>query len=212
MQRHLVAPLSSTRSILHLTGPEAPKFLQGLVTNDVIVASNPSKTVNAVYAGFLSAPGRVLHDTFILPCPPSSPNPPPASSSAAPPVVAAPPSSVKPGPITAPPGTEYLIDFPVHSTSPPLPSYVKRYILRSKVKSKLVDDQWRLWAVFQNPLRAIQASRQHDELASPSAKLEEELQSIAGESKGKWWRDRRNRGMGYRLLLPESATAAIQGE
>lgn len=52
----------TTRRLISLHGEEAPKFLQGLVTNSV----RPSSRAG-FYAAFLTAPGKVLHDVFVYP-------------------------------------------------------------------------------------------------------------------------------------------------
>lgn len=65
------APSSSTsgitplphRRLLALSGPDAPKFLQGLTTNNVA----PTPNTTGWYTAFLNAQGRVLHDAFIYP-------------------------------------------------------------------------------------------------------------------------------------------------
>jgi folate-binding Fe-S cluster repair protein YgfZ len=183
MQRipYFVAPLASTRSVLSLTGSDAPKFLQGLVTNDILNTHHASKTASSactpsVYAGFLSAPGRVLHDTFILPQK----------------------ATDKP---------EYLIDYPKNVTTPPLLGSIKRYILRSKVKAREVADEWRLLAVFPDPLIASRSGIFDEE---SSLTIEKELEEMCTKHKGKWWKDTRNPHMGYRLLLPPDSVDAIQ--
>lgn len=182
--RHLVAPLACTRSLLHVHGADAPKFLQGLVTNDLLKpAASSSSASNAIYAGFLSAQGRVLHDTFMLP---------------------------QAGPSQSSGANEFLIDFPHAVATPSLPAYIKRYILRSKVKAKLADDQYRIWGVFSDPIQQARSADDVGEGTSNSSRLEEELSSLAGENTGKWWRDSRSKRMGYRLLLPPEASKAIE--
>ncbi|TKA78463.1 hypothetical protein B0A55_04973, partial [Friedmanniomyces simplex] len=52
----------TTRRLISLHGKEAPKFLQGLLTNSVT-----SRSQAGSYAAFLTAPGKVLHDVFIYP-------------------------------------------------------------------------------------------------------------------------------------------------
>lgn len=48
------------RTLIHLTGPDAPEFLQGLVTNDV------TKTAHGlVYAALLTPQGKYIADFFI---------------------------------------------------------------------------------------------------------------------------------------------------
>lgn len=179
MQRipYFIAPLASTRSVLALTGTDAPKFLQGLVTNDILNTHHASTSATpSVYAGFLSAPGRVLHDTFILP---------PVQTDKA----------------------EYLIDYPKNVADPPLLKSIKRYILRSKVKAREASDEWRLWAIFPDPLKA---SRLDSNETPGATSVEEELAELSQKHAGKWWKDTRNAKMGYRLLLPPSSVASVQ--
>lgn len=52
----------TNRRLISLHGADAPKFLQGLTTNNV----HTSRT-SGWYSAFLSAPGRVLWDVFIYP-------------------------------------------------------------------------------------------------------------------------------------------------
>lgn len=119
------------------------------------------------------------------------------------------------GPSQSSAANEFLIDFPHGVITPSLPAYIKRYILRSKVKAKLADDQYRLWAVFPDPLQhgaRSQLQVTEEQLGIESSTLEEELASLAGETKGRWWQDSRSKQMGYRLLLPPEASKAIEGE
>ena len=57
--------LNADRACLLLTGEDARAFLQGMVSNDV----DRLTTGHAVYAGFLTAQGRFLHDLFIVALP-----------------------------------------------------------------------------------------------------------------------------------------------
>lgn len=52
----------TTRRLISLHGPEAPKFLQGIITNNL---RSDSRT--GFYAAFLTAPGKVLNDVFVYP-------------------------------------------------------------------------------------------------------------------------------------------------
>ncbi|CAD6573639.1 MAG: ccr4 associated factor [Cyphobasidiales sp. Tagirdzhanova-0007] len=171
VSRFLIAPIAATRSVLALNGAEAPKFLQGLVSSD-IQSSTPA---NPVYAGFFSAQGRVLYDTFILP-----------SSSL---------SGDHP---------HFLVDHSraVNSTIPSLLAYIKRYILRSKVRVKNADDEYRLWAVFRHPL--------HVSNEAADTAVEQELEQLASSGRGHWWRDKRSAQLGYRLLLPPSSSSSVE--
>ena len=51
----------TNRAVLRLSGPDAKPFLQGLVSNDVMLAAPD----NAVYAALLTPQGKFLHDMFI---------------------------------------------------------------------------------------------------------------------------------------------------
>jgi folate-binding protein YgfZ len=57
-----LVPLGHRRRLIELSGDDAPKFLQGLITNNVDAAKR-----NPFYAAFLDARGRVLWDVFIWP-------------------------------------------------------------------------------------------------------------------------------------------------
>ncbi|KAF7195336.1 putative transferase caf17, mitochondrial [Pseudocercospora fuligena] len=54
----------SNRRLISLHGQETPKFLQGIITNNVRTDS-----LAGFYAAFLTAQGKVLHDTFVYPTP-----------------------------------------------------------------------------------------------------------------------------------------------
>lgn len=54
------------RQLLSLTGSDAAKFLQGIVTANVTTSDGHPRR-DAFYAGFLNATGRVLHDVFVYP-------------------------------------------------------------------------------------------------------------------------------------------------
>jgi folate-binding protein YgfZ len=52
----------TTRRLISLHGPEAPKFLQGIITNNLRPDSR-----SGFYSAFLTAPGKVLNDVFVYP-------------------------------------------------------------------------------------------------------------------------------------------------
>ncbi|KHN99488.1 uncharacterized protein MAM_02341 [Metarhizium album ARSEF 1941] len=55
-----------SRQLLSVSGPEASKFLQGIITANVTGADGlPRK--DAFYSGLLNATGRVVHDIFVYP-------------------------------------------------------------------------------------------------------------------------------------------------
>ncbi|ORY81734.1 hypothetical protein BCR35DRAFT_303859, partial [Leucosporidium creatinivorum] len=102
-----------SRAVIPIQGKDATKLLQGLVSNDV--ARLEKGETRALYAAMLKADGRMLHDIFLFP-----------SSAASPP---APSSADNP----TPPTPSYLLDHPSSSTDS-IRKYLKRHILRSKVK------------------------------------------------------------------------------
>ncbi|KAK4197428.1 hypothetical protein QBC40DRAFT_103470 [Triangularia verruculosa] len=50
----------TSRSLISLSGPDAAKFLKGIITNEL-----PTNYTTLTYAAFLSAQGRILNDVFI---------------------------------------------------------------------------------------------------------------------------------------------------
>ncbi|KAK4662074.1 ccr4 associated factor [Podospora pseudopauciseta] len=65
-----ISPLPS-RSLISLSGPDAAKFLRGILTNEL-----PTTPSTLTYAAFLSAQGRILNDVFIYLDPRSTSSPP----------------------------------------------------------------------------------------------------------------------------------------
>ncbi|KAK5990128.1 Putative transferase CAF17 [Cladobotryum mycophilum] len=60
-----IAALPS-RQLLSVAGPDAAKFLQGIVTANVLSEKGLPRS-DGFYTGFLNATGRVLHDVFVYP-------------------------------------------------------------------------------------------------------------------------------------------------
>ncbi|RPB17517.1 Aminomethyltransferase folate-binding domain-containing protein [Morchella conica CCBAS932] len=56
------------RALISVAGPDAPKFLQGLVTSQV-----PPPDGNGTYSCFLNSQGRMISDAFIYPTPTHEP-------------------------------------------------------------------------------------------------------------------------------------------
>ncbi|KAL1304198.1 hypothetical protein AAFC00_000621 [Neodothiora populina] len=111
----------TNRRLICLHGRETPKFLQGIVTNNI----RPQSTT-AVYAAFLTAQGKVLNDVFIYPTLGSQWH------------------TEKNG--TEDPG--YLVEVDADQ-APALLAHLKRHKLRSKFKLRLLDqgelDVWSAW-------------------------------------------------------------------
>jgi folate-binding protein YgfZ len=60
---HCHASLLAGRGVLRVRGPDAGKFLQGLITNDI----GKARGADAIHAGLLSPQGKILFDFFIVP-------------------------------------------------------------------------------------------------------------------------------------------------
>lgn len=50
------------RSVIEIKGPDAPDFLQGILSNDV----NQTEDNNAIYTGLLTPQGKLLFDFFVV--------------------------------------------------------------------------------------------------------------------------------------------------
>lgn len=105
----------SSRRLISVSGPDSPKFLQGVITQNILPPSasngnissgNPSAAGS--YAAFLNATGRVLHDVFIYPDARGSP------------------------------GESFLIEVDA-AEAPRLERHIKRYKLRAKFAVRLLD-------------------------------------------------------------------------
>lgn len=61
----------SSRRLISVSGPDSPKFLQGVITQNVLAPAGGSGDKpyrnEGFYAAFLNATGRVLHDVFVYP-------------------------------------------------------------------------------------------------------------------------------------------------
>jgi folate-binding protein YgfZ len=59
---HCLATRLSDRRVLRVSGPDAYKFLQGVITNDL----NRTQEGAAVHAGLLNPQGKILFDFFVI--------------------------------------------------------------------------------------------------------------------------------------------------
>ncbi|PWN25199.1 Aminomethyltransferase folate-binding domain-containing protein, partial [Jaminaea rosea] len=169
----------SDRSVLSLRGANTYKLLQGLVTNDVRRleerATSPSASssaqtsahTSAFYCGFLNPQGRLIGPAFLYN----------EGTFAATSDPAAPPS--------------VLMD--CHSANvPSLQTFIKRFMLRSKVKLADESEGWETWAIWSD---------------DASSRDEEAMTSL--EQEGKVLRDARTPRMGWRLLSPRNSTPPL---
>ncbi|TNY24759.1 glycine cleavage T-protein [Rhodotorula diobovata] len=169
-----------SRALLSVTGHDSPKLLQGLVSNDVRRLAQPRHAPDApphdkqpvVYANILKADGRYLHDIMLFPPPPGSFN-----------------SPDEPG---------FLIEHDA-SFTPTLRTYLKRHVLRSKVKlGRAAEASLVVTAAWRNPADVGEGKSSRAEVERAERWLEE---------RGRGW-DPRVVGMGYRWV--EDANEAEQ--
>ena len=61
----------ANRGLISITGIDSTTFLQGLITQNMLITNDPSREARRTgsYTAFLNSHGRVLNDTFIYPLP-----------------------------------------------------------------------------------------------------------------------------------------------
>lgn len=61
----------TNRGLISITGIDSASFLQGLITQNMLIANDPSKSIRRTgsYTAFLNSQGRILNDAFIYPVP-----------------------------------------------------------------------------------------------------------------------------------------------
>ncbi|KAI0526310.1 hypothetical protein F5B22DRAFT_585255 [Xylaria bambusicola] len=118
----------TTRRLISLSGVDAPHFLQGLTTTSIEGANTASVNGNGSpaeqkpwhYCGFLNALGRVLHDVYVYPVPPTSGADP-----------------------------HFIIEVDAVQL-PTLLKHLKRFKLRSKISLRAIDEDemsvWQIWS------------------------------------------------------------------
>ncbi|PNS18927.1 hypothetical protein CAC42_6022 [Sphaceloma murrayae] len=127
-----------TRSLIHVSGSDSPRFLHGLLTSSVhpfpssapppSTPGSPTSLSQGFYSAFLTAQGRVLHDVFVYP-----------AFGAAWSKLAGTGTSSAPGMVTGPEEDGFVVE--VDSTERDgLLKHLKRHKLRSKVKLRAVEE------------------------------------------------------------------------
>lgn len=108
--------------MISVSGPDAPKFLQGIITSSILSADGRPRDTG-FYTAFLNATGRVLYDVFIYPD-----------------------SLVNGG--KAGPGESFLIEVDA-SEAQRLAAHIKRYKLRAKFNVRLLEkDELTVWQAW----------------------------------------------------------------
>ncbi|KAL6869402.1 ccr4 associated factor [Amphichorda felina] len=115
-----IAPLPS-RQLLSIAGPDAAKFLQGIVTANVVSQDGRARP-DGCYAAFLNATGRIMNDVFIYPG--------------------------RAGFAGGEDGTSFLIEADTNQMDF-LTRFIKRYKLRAKVNvRKIQPDEVTVWQAW----------------------------------------------------------------
>lgn len=116
-----IAPLRS-RQLLSVGGPDAAKFLQGIVTANVLSEDGQGARQEGWYAAFLNATGRIMHDVFIYPG--------------------------RSGFAGGEDGSSFLIEADTNEMDR-LAKFIKRYKLRAKVNVRKIEPDevtvWQAW-------------------------------------------------------------------
>lgn len=121
----------SSRRLISISGPDAPKFLQGVITQNILAPQSAAAVAGAAagakirddgfYSAFLTATGRVLYDVFLYPDHRQLSDADAGS---------------KPNPAVA--GESFLIEVDAAEATR-LERHIKRYKLRAKFSVRLLD-------------------------------------------------------------------------
>ncbi|KAJ5527285.1 transferase caf17 [Penicillium frequentans] len=113
----------TNRGLISITGIDSATFLQGLMTQNMLVANDPNKPVRrtGTYTAFLNSQGRILNDAFIYPVPIPNGN-----------------------------DLEWLVEVDKNEV-PTLLKHLKKHKLRAKLKLRALDDGERtVWSSWKN--------------------------------------------------------------
>ncbi|EAW13107.1 YgfZ/GcvT domain-containing protein [Aspergillus clavatus NRRL 1] len=122
----------TNRGLISITGIDSTTFLQGLITQNMLVANDPNRAIRrtGTYAAFLNSQGRVLNDAFIYPMPRVD------------------------GGAAAPEDPAWLVEVDKCEVSS-LMKHLKKHKLRSKLKLRALEDGertvWSSWKDHTEP-------------------------------------------------------------
>ncbi|KAL4891170.1 putative transferase caf17, mitochondrial [Aspergillus ambiguus] len=111
------------RGLISITGVDSTSFLQGLMTQNMLVTNDPNRATRRTgsYTAFLNSHGRVLNDAFLYPLPSASAEEP-----------------------------SWLIEIDKNEV-PTLMKHLKKHKLRAKLKMRALDDGERsVWAAWKD--------------------------------------------------------------
>jgi folate-binding protein YgfZ len=166
----------SSRKLISVSGPDAAKYLQGVVTANLFPGAAgppnnppPLRTDAGFYAAFLTAQGRVVHDVFIY-------------------------RDVRD--TSHPPGHSWLLEVDA-AEADRLQKHIRRYKLRAKFDVRLLDDgEGQVWQAWDDNLSSSSSSSSSSSLS--------QLSNLGNDSSSSsniiTLPDTRAPNLGYRLL------------
>ncbi|KAJ5973464.1 transferase caf17 [Penicillium waksmanii] len=135
----------TNRGLISITGVDSATFLQGLITQNMLVANDPSRSIRrtSLYTAFLNSQGRILNDAFIYPVPNAEGND---------------------------LDREWLVEVDKNEV-PTLLKHLKKHKLRAKLKLRALEDGERtVWSSWKNHAEPRWAAYNlESETASPFA-------------------------------------------
>lgn len=117
----------TNRGLISITGIDSSTFLQGLITQNMLIPKDPSKSIRrtGTYTAFLNSQGRILNDAFIYPVPIANSN-----------------------------DLEWLVEVDKNEV-PTLLKHLKKHKLRAKLKLRAIEDGertvWSSWKDHEQP-------------------------------------------------------------
>ncbi|PSR94614.1 hypothetical protein BD289DRAFT_427096 [Coniella lustricola] len=139
----------SSRRLISISGPDAPKFLQGVITQNILAPQQAADTsltfrTDGFYGAFLTATGRVLYDVFIYPD-------------------TRPEQQQHQQQTNSGENTSFLVEVDAHEATR-LEKHIKRYKLRAKFAVRLLDPGevtvWHGWEDDSGGRAALDAASQ----------------------------------------------------
>ncbi|KAJ5945766.1 transferase caf17 [Penicillium verhagenii] len=133
----------TNRGLISIIGIDSSTFLQGLITQNMLVANDPNKSIRhtGTYTAFLNSQGRILNDAFIYPIPIPNSN-----------------------------DLEWLVEVDKNEV-PTLLKHLKKHKLRAKLKLRALEDGertiWSSWKDHEQPRWAAYNLESESAASSP---------------------------------------------